>query len=467
MKGLSNTISVIILIFIILTVMIPIMFYIQNISQSSSVSQFIVNNYEYLHNLQISQVKTGHPSIFYNGSTIYLIYANGTFEPLSNLTIIGILYLNQNGVWVNITSIKYPLVVSEGQTINLPGYVNDRPIIIITSLGNIFFLQPGSSIGPFSTGGKGGLEILAQISNSTISPISVSTNVTTNIYGKFENFTTPAAFPNQTGSFQAKVPQYVFYENSKGQVISGVFHNWIILGKASVNSTNTVGIQVSLEGSPVVMVANYTPITAKVNLQITILGNSDNQINCPINVNINGKSYTINKGSAIIQIPAGFFNITVNTLQFNNTLQKYNGVIYHYVYDNITYNGKSYISTSVILFVPPNPSATPIVYIYYLNNFNYYRIYIYDYNPPGSVSLILNGTVYQYNNIYWIIGGKYSFDPTGIIFIYIYYGQSCQAQEVYINNTVYYYPNIPQYIIINGQTTIKVYYGDVGTACPL
>jgi len=57
--------------------------------------------------------------------------------------------------------------------------------------------------------------------------------------------------------------------------------------------------------------------------------------------------------------------------------------------------------------------------------------------------------------------------PTGIIFIYIYYGQSCQAQEVYINNTVYYYPNIPQYIIINGQTTIEVYYGDVGTACPL
>jgi hypothetical protein len=184
-------------------------------------------------------------------------------------------------------------------------------------------------------------------------------------------------------------------------------------------------------------------------------------------VNINGKSYTINQGSAIIQILAGFFNITVNTLQFNNTLQKSNGVIYHYVYDNITYNGKSYISTSVILFVPPNPSATPIVYIYYLNNFNYYRIYIYDYNPPGNVNLILNGTVYQYNNIYWIIGGKYSFDPTGILNIYFYYGQLYQAQEVYINNTVYYYPNIPQYIIINGQTTIEVYYGDVGTACPL
>lgn len=148
-RALSNVLSIIILIFVILLVFIPFLYYLNNISQNNTVKTSIVNNYVYLKNLQISQVTTGHPSLYYNGSSIYAVYSNGTFVPPSSLTIVSILYLNTNGIWLNLTSIKYPLVVSKGQVISLPSYIQGRPIIIVTSLGNVFFLQPGSSIGPF------------------------------------------------------------------------------------------------------------------------------------------------------------------------------------------------------------------------------------------------------------------------------------------------------------------------------
>ncbi|XDF43431.1 hypothetical protein AB1303_08680 [Saccharolobus solfataricus] len=467
-KGLSNVISVIILIFIILLVLVPMLYYLEYSSQYNAVTQSVVNNYVYLKNLQISQVTTGHPSLYYNGSSIFLIYSNGTFVPPSNLTIVSILYLNSNGIWVNVTSIKYPLVVSQGQLINLPSYTSGKPIIIVTSLGNIFFLQPGSSIGPFATASKGGVEILAQIYTKN-GPLSVSANITSNIYGSLKNYTTPVAFPNQTGTFTVKAPQYVYYQNSKGQIVTGVFYNWIKLGSGTLNSTTTQGVKVTLQGQPLVLIANYSVITTTVNLKICT-----NDPNVPITVNIDGSNYTITR-SYTVQVPAGYVNITLYTLQFNDTTQQQQGIIKHYIYSNSTYNGNVYTARSFILFIPPSSSQTPVVYIKYYNNYNYYEIYIYGYKLPdnynyyeiyiygyklpGSVNLILNDTVYNYNKYYWIIGGNYSFSPTGIVNIPYSYGAQTVTFQ-YSNGTYfeYIFPNIPSYVIINQPMNIEVYY---------
>ncbi|MEM0304929.1 MAG: hypothetical protein QW685_07855, partial [Saccharolobus sp.] len=96
-KGLSNVISAIIILFIVLTVLLPFLIYYTSLSSSNVVRQQIVNNYVYLKNLQVNQVTTGHPAFYYNGSSIYVVYTNGTFVPPSNVTIVSILYLNQNG----------------------------------------------------------------------------------------------------------------------------------------------------------------------------------------------------------------------------------------------------------------------------------------------------------------------------------------------------------------------------------
>lgn len=460
-KGLSNVISAIIILFIVLTVLLPFLIYYTSLSSSNVVRQQIVNNYVYLKNLQVNQVTTGHPAFYYNGSSIYVVYINVTLVPLSNVTIASILYLNQNGIWQNVTTwqngtlIKYPITLSTQQILPLPSYAQNRPVIITTSLGNIFFLAPNSSIGPYSTSGKGGVTILSQIYTKN-GPLGVSTNVTTNIYGKKANYTTPAVFPSQTGTFCVKAPKYVYYENSKGQIITGVFYNWIKLGNAILNSTTSQAIKVTLLNSPLVLIANYTQLVANVNVTL--------KSNFPGNVTvlIDGNSYSFN-GSTTIQISAGFVNITVLKLQGNYTLQS-NNVKKHYTFSNITIqNGLkySYNSTSAIISIPPNSNRTII--LYYKNDYNYYKVtlivkYYGNFNYNEQVKI--GNNLYNYNSSYWFIQGNYTFDPLVKFIGNKTYVPQIVTFEYYSNEPPknFNFPNLPGYVIINQPMTIIVTY---------
>lgn len=414
------------------------------------VSSAVFNNYVYLKNLQIRQVTNGHPSIYYNGSIIILAYSNGSFTPPANLTITEILYLTSNNVWEEVP-LQYPLTIYTGKSLQLPSYVLGKPIIIVTSLGNIFFLTPGSSIGPFSLAGKAGVEIITQISNSSFT-IGTSANITTNIYGKWENFTTPIAFPNESGTFEVKVPEYVFYENSKGQIITGVFHNWAILGQASLNSTSSLGIRVTLEDAPAVLIANYTPLLAKATLCI--------ETNYPqsTTISIDGRTYTITNGEKI-QIPAGFANVTVFTLQ--GTIQVSSEVKQHYVYDYMQYQSTISHATSMIIFIPPDTTQT--LKVEYDNNYNCYLVTLEAQNNDGYPVSIGNN-LYNYGQSYWFIGGNYSFVPIGFFCTYANPPYTYGAVTVYFNYSngttfTYNFPNIPGYVIINQPMTICVIYG--------
>ncbi|BAK54451.1 hypothetical protein STK_10710 [Sulfurisphaera tokodaii str. 7] len=452
-KALSNVISVIIVLIIILVIFVPLLIYYNSSLSSSVVSQQIVNNYIYLRNLQVNQVITGHPAFYYNGSSILVVYSNGTFVPPSNVTITSILYLNQNGVWQNITSLKYPIKLNQSEVLLLPTYVQNSPIIIVTSLGNIFFLQPNSSIGPVSFNGKAGVTILAQIYTKN-GPIGVSTNITTNIMGTLTNYTTPIVFPNRTGTFVVRAPQYVYYQNSKGQIITGVFYNWIKLGSATINSTTTQGIKVTLSGSPLVLIANYTQITAQVTVTL--------ESNYPgyVNVIVDGNSQTFIE-TKTVQVPAGFINITVLTIQGNYTSQTSSGIIRHYIYSNTTiqYGTQSsvYKATSLLAFIPLN--TNPVVSINYKNNYNYYNVRLIAYYNKYNDNVSIGNVEYEYGTSPFIIGGNYTFVPIGTFTGYSTYG----AVEVifqYSNGTCkYYFPNIPGYVIINQPMTITVYYG--------
>jgi len=258
-KGLSNTVSVLIIILLLVLLAIPVLYYLMSISQANINNALISNNYIYLKELQNKQVTTGHPSFFYSGNYIYVEYTNGTLVPQSDISIVGILYLNSNGLWVNITDLNYPIVLSNNQALELPSYAQGRPIIIVTSLGNVYFLQPGSAIGPYSSAVSfGGVEIITQIYTPS-GPIIVSTTVITNITGTYKDYTTPVGFLKTTGTFVVRAPQYVYYQEPNGNIITGVFKNWVLIGKAAVNGTNTLAIRVTLENSPLVLIANYTP----------------------------------------------------------------------------------------------------------------------------------------------------------------------------------------------------------------
>jgi hypothetical protein len=329
----------------------------------------------------------------------------------------------------------------------------------VTSLGNIYFLQPGSTIGPYSsTVSVGGVEIVTQI-YSPSGPIMASTNVTTNITGTFKNYTTPVSFPNRTGTFVVKAPQYVYYQEPNGSIITGVFKNWVLIGKAAVNGTNTLAIRVTLENSSLVLVANYTLLRSYITLTIQTTDK-----NVGVNVSVDGRLYTV-YGSATIQIPAGYFNVTVLTLQFNDTTQKGNGVIKYYTFKNMTYNGKAYVTYSAILFAPPNTNET--LYINYVNKYNYYYVTFIGHNLPGQVNVVLNGTVYNYGQSYWIMGGNYSAIYTSILKGSYSYGVTTLKIVTPQGSQTYNFPNIPSYLYINSTLTVEAYYGETYQWYPL
>jgi hypothetical protein len=464
-RGLSSAIAILILIVIIVSLVVPFLFYLQYMRQDTQITGAIVNNYITLKQLQYESVISGHPAIYYSGGTqkgsIIFEYTNGTFIPPINLTITGILYLN-NGVWQNITTYKYPIVINSSQSIEIPSYASSYPIIIVTSLGNVFFLAPNTSIGPFALASKGGVEILAEIwtKNNIYAPIA---NVTTNIMGgQFKNYSIPVAFPNITGTFQAKVPQYVYYEFQNGTIITGQFHNWIIQGNAIVNSTQTEGISVTLERQSVVLIANYTEVTTYISLNVQVVEPNAPQVQ-PISVKIDGKNYQV---PGTVKVLAGFVSVTIpqEYLEFNNTLQESNGCIYSYAYDYSEVGNTQYLSPSFVFFV--NPQTFSITLTIYYTEEGYY-VYVKlvctgeTYPYTGSFNFILNGTVYDYGQSYWILAGKYVASPTGIFIQYAIPPYSIGAVNVFYNNNLIWKDTEYSQIIINltQPGTITVQYG--------
>lgn len=455
-RGLSSAIAILILIIIIVSLEVPFLIYLQYMRQNTQVTGAIVNNYVALKQLQYKSVISGHPAIYYSGGkqkgSIIFEYTNGTFVPPINLSITGILYLN-NGVWQNITTYKYPIVISSSQSLDLPPYASNNPIIIVTSLGNLFFLAPNTSIGPYSFAGRGGVEILAQITtkNGIYAPIA---NVTTNIMGgQFKNYSIPVSFPNITGTFQAKVPQYVYYEFHNGTIITGVFHNWIIQGNAIVNSTQTEGISVTLERQSVVLIANYSAVTTYISLNVQVVEPNAPQVQ-PISVNIDGNSYSVPN---TIKVLAGFVNVTIpkGYLTFNNTLQESNGYIYLYQYDYSEVSNTQYLSPSFVFFVNPHTSSITLT-IYYTKVGYYVQVELVG---PGGFQFILNGTVYNYSQSYWILAGKYVANPTGVFYQNLLY--SIGPVKVYYNGNLIWEDTEYSPIIINltQPGTIEVEYG--------
>ena len=463
-KGLTSAIALLILIVLILVVAIPFLMYLQYLQNSAQVSSAIVSNYASLRQLQYSAVISGHPAIYFLGSvkqgSIIFEYTNGTFVPPINLTITGILYLD-DGVWENITTFKYPIVVTADEAIKLPQYASNVPIIIVTSLGNVFYLTPNSSIGPYSPTSKGGVEIIAQLytPGGIYAPVA---NVTTNIMGTFKNYSLPVAFPNETGTFEARVPQYVYYEFSNGTIITGVFHNWYVEGKAIVNSTTTEGIKVTLERQSVILVANYTELLVPITLNVEVVEPNAPSLQ-PVEVKIDGVTYQM-PGS--IKTLAGYISVYVLTQTFNNTAEESQGYIYTYQYEYSTYQDSQYTSPTYLLFIPPTTSSATL-YIYYKELGYYVEVTIEQQgcSNPNMVYFILNGTVYDYGGTYWIWAGKYEMVPTGI-----FYGSyATGAQYIYYNGVcIYNYLTYTSSIInLYEPGTIQVDYGIIDYYQPL
>jgi hypothetical protein len=95
-------------------------------------------------------------------------------------------------------------------------------------------------------------------------------------------------------------------------------------------------------------------------------------------------------------------------------------------------------------------------------NINYNNVTFNGYTLPGQVYVMLNDTVYNYGQSYWIIGGNYSAYYKGIVHWGTIYNYSVGVTTLQIvtpqGSQTYNFPNIPTYLYINSTMTVNAYY---------
>lgn len=261
-KAQSNVVATFLVLTIVLLVTVFfLLYYVNSVSTTSAISM-VSNDYEHLKDLQVSQVEVGSPSILYTGSLLIVLYSNSTYGS-TNFSVTGILYLNTSGVWKNVTTLKYPIVATGFTVIPLPSSAQNRPIIVVTSLGNLFFLTPNSGIGAaqsrFGKTNGFGVTILAQATtNNGQQVIPMITNlVVSNVTGTPTTYSTPVLLNYTPAHFYVQVP----LKTTLPSIGSITFSNWVVIGNAKYNistGTSYSTIYINMLGSSVVVIANYT-----------------------------------------------------------------------------------------------------------------------------------------------------------------------------------------------------------------
>ena len=261
-KAQLNVVAAFLILIIVLLITVPFLLYYVNFVSTTSAISMVSNDYKHLKDLQVSQVEVGSPSILYTGSFLIVQYSNSTYGS-TNFTVTGILYLNKSGVWKNVTTLKYPIVVTGFTIIPLPSSAQNRPIIVVTSLGNLFFLTPNSGIGAAQsrsgTTNGFGVTILAQVMiNQGQQIIPITTNlVVSNVTGTPTTYSTPVLLNYAPAYFYVQVP----LKTEIPGIGAVTFRNWVVIGNAKYSistGTSYSTIYINMLGSSVAVIANYT-----------------------------------------------------------------------------------------------------------------------------------------------------------------------------------------------------------------
>jgi len=157
-RGLSTIVIAIILLLMILLVVVPAFIIFNSVPVYSSQAKTSNEGVSELASEQNNQVFRGNPNVYYNSSTNPSLQFMFSSVP-TPFNITQIYYFNGTE-WVPILN-QSVLVVAYNATLPLPKQAFNKPIIIVTGYGNIYFLNPNTSI---TTAGKTISELAEQSS---------------------------------------------------------------------------------------------------------------------------------------------------------------------------------------------------------------------------------------------------------------------------------------------------------------
>lgn len=401
MRGLSTIVIAIILLLLVLLVVVPAFIIISSPPVYSSQAKTSNEGVSELASEQNNQVFRGNPNVYYNSSTNPSLQF--MFQSVAAPFNITQIYYFNGTVWVPILN-QSVLMVAYNATLPLPKQVFNKPIIIVTGYGNIYFLNPNTSITTITISGPAGkvpVYITAFVVNgSKFIPVSLSVT-----FQGYLSFLTPKVLYVDPGTYSVAIKNSstIFLPNYG---LTAVFQNWSITGYGTVSDPNSLSTTFTVTGGAVLtaiykaylqkFTVKIVPSNIPLGTTISQGGASLTSLNSTIPVIVDNRTYYVNSSGITLNLTYGY-----HTIQFPT---QYN-VTFNYTYNSFKLNGGEIIcyqfsglssNTSEIQIINNNTvfiNSSGTIYGNYKPVQTYYLVEVYnDMYLPKHVKLIYNTT---------------------------------------------------------------------------
>ncbi len=410
MKGLSTALFMVLMLLLLFAVLVPAFLLINSTPAYSSQGEGQAQVYTQLQEEQVNQVYRGNPNIYYNSSTIPHIVFQYVNLP-APLNVTQVYYFSPSSAsWVPV--LKNNLVIASNFTLALPVQAFNNPVLIATSEGNMFFLNPNTSVVSVNLVGPSGkvpLYVTAFVINgSKAYPVSLQF-----VLGTSLEYFTPTILDLLPGSYSiADKNSTTIYLPQFG--LTATFQNWSLVGDGYfTSSSDSPATSFNIYG-PLVLTIVYKALTQKFSVTImpngiplgsTIQGNGGatlTSMNNTIPVYVDNKLYEVGATGITLTLTEGYHVIEFPT-EYNITFDYQNPTSLYTLFQNlpggeiITYNftGLSTSSSEIkvsgeyLVFV----NASGIVYGNYVQSWTYYEVLVKnDFFLPSNVELVKNST---------------------------------------------------------------------------
>jgi hypothetical protein len=245
-RGLSTIVIAIILLLLVLLVVVPALIIFNSVPVYSSQAKISTEGVSELASEQNNQVLRGNPNVYYNSSTNpSLQFMFASLQTPFNITQI---YYFNGTEWVPILN-QSVLVAAYNATLPLPKQAFNKPIIIVTGYGNIYFLNPNTSITTVTISGPAGkvpVYITAFVVNgSKFIPVNLSVTFQGHL-----SLLTPNVSCVDPGTYSVAIKNSstIFLPNYG---LTAVFQNWSIVGYGTVGNPDSLSTTFTITGAAV------------------------------------------------------------------------------------------------------------------------------------------------------------------------------------------------------------------------
>jgi hypothetical protein len=413
LKALATSIALIIFLVILLSVLIPAFFILYNTPYYSDQGNIAAQAYQEEKDLQLNNILKGNPLIYYSsGTTPYVEIKVQTVQTPMNITQI---YYFNSTMWV--PALNNSINVDSSMIIPLPKAAFNEPIVIVTGISNILYLNPNTSVTTSAVAGPIGkvpVYVVALALNKTPNGyVIIPVNTCVQLGGTLMD--TPFILYVNPGTYSLVAKDQQIFLSQYG--LTGGFLNWSLTGYGTLSSADSPSTTLTVSGPTIVTLLYNTSLKHyKVVIQFSLqnyntplpvegttidpnTGALLTNVNSSLTVYVDNKPYLINytHSSITLELTYGYHTVSYPTsiyLMFNYTLGK-TTIPYGEIIQYTIFNVKSSNASGIIICNDHEFKVeyNGTVYIAFEPTVYYYLVMVNNsFSLPQGVKLISNSS---------------------------------------------------------------------------